>query len=124
VGQGAQAGTRRYDDRRRRLSQRLLFNEAEVLAAIEAADEAHRQRTTKVDAHERKCSPDSGRKAIPEHFTRIEIEHVLAPELKMCTLVRSASSADPHRTRDPRVLSLRAAEDQRRAVYALSRKSR
>jgi hypothetical protein len=57
-----------------------------VLAAIEAADEAHRQR------------PDSGRKAIPEHFTRIEIEHDLAPELKMCTSVRSASSADPHRT--------------------------
>jgi Transposase C of IS166 homeodomain len=26
----------------------MLFNEAEVLAAIEAADEAHRQRTTKI----------------------------------------------------------------------------
>jgi len=65
--------------------QRLLFNEAEVLAAIEAADEAHRQRTTKIDAHERKRSPDSGRKAIPEHFPRIEIEHDLAPEQKMCT---------------------------------------
>jgi hypothetical protein len=25
-------------------------------------------------------------KAIPEHFKRIEIEHDLAPELKMCTL--------------------------------------
>jgi transposase len=65
--------------------QRLLFNEAEVLAAIEAADEAHRQRTTKIDAHERKRSADSGRKAIPEHFPRIEIEHDLAPEQKMCT---------------------------------------
>jgi len=65
--------------------QRMLFNEAEVLAAIEAADEAHRQRTTKIDAHERKRSADSGRKAIPEHFPRIEIEHDLAPEQKICT---------------------------------------
>jgi transposase len=65
--------------------QRLLFNEAEVLAAIAAADEAHRQRTTKIEAHERKHSADSGRKAIPEHFPRIEIEHDLAPEQKMCT---------------------------------------
>jgi transposase len=65
--------------------QQMLFNEAEVLAAIEAADEAHRQRTTKIDAHERKCSADAGRKAIPDHFPRIEIEHDLAPEQKMCT---------------------------------------
>ena len=65
--------------------QQMLFNEAEVLAAIEAADEAHRQRTTKIEAHERKRSADSGRKAIPEHFPRIEVEHDLAPEQKMCT---------------------------------------
>ena len=65
--------------------QTLLFNEAEVLAAIEAAEEAHRQRTTKVDAHERKRSADSGRKAIPEHFPRIVIEHDLPAEQKMCT---------------------------------------
>lgn len=65
--------------------QRMLFNEAEVLAAIEAADEAHRQRTTKIEAHERKRSADSGRKSIPDHFPRIEIEHDLAPEQKMCT---------------------------------------
>ena len=58
--------------------QQMLFNEAEVLAAIEAADEAHRQRTTKIEAHERKRSADAGRKAIPEHFPRIEIEHDLA----------------------------------------------
>jgi hypothetical protein len=31
--------------------QAMLFNEAEVLAAIEAAEQAHRQRTTKVGAH-------------------------------------------------------------------------
>ena len=65
--------------------QRMLFNEAEVLAAIEAADEAHRQRTTKIEAHERKRSADSGRKAIPDHFPRIAIEHDLSPEEKICT---------------------------------------
>jgi transposase len=65
--------------------QTLLFNEAQVLAAIEAAEEAHRQRTTKVDAHERKRSADSGRKAIPEHFPRIMIEHDLPAEQKLCT---------------------------------------
>lgn len=65
--------------------QTLLFNEAEVLAAIAAAEEAHRQRTTTVDAHERKHSADSGRKAIPEHFPRIVIEHDLSAEQKLCT---------------------------------------
>jgi transposase len=65
--------------------QAMLFNEAEVLAAIEAADEAHRQRTTKVDAHERKRSADAHRKAIPDHFPRIEIEHDLQPDQKICT---------------------------------------
>ena len=65
--------------------QQMLFNEAEVLAAIEAADEAHRARTTTIEAHERKRSADSGRKAIPEHFPRIAIEHDLAPDEKMCT---------------------------------------
>ncbi len=65
--------------------QAMLFNEVEVLAAIEAADEAHRQRTTKIDAHERKRSAEAHRKAIPDHFPRIKIEHDLAPEQKMCT---------------------------------------
>jgi transposase len=65
--------------------QQILFNEAEVLAAIEAADAAHAARTTKVEAHERKRSPDSGRKAIPEHFPRIVIEHDLPAEEKLCT---------------------------------------
>jgi len=65
--------------------QKMLFNEAEVLAAIEAADEAHRERTTKIEAHERRRSADAGRKAIPDHFPRIEIEHDLAPEQKLCT---------------------------------------
>jgi len=65
--------------------QRMLFNEAEVLAAIEAADAAHAARTTTVEAHARKRSPDSGRKAIPEHFPRIVIEHDLPTEQKMCT---------------------------------------
>lgn len=65
--------------------QQMLFNEAEVLAAIEAADEAYRERTTQIAAHERKRSADAHRKAIPDHFPRIEIEHDLQPEQKMCT---------------------------------------
>ena len=65
--------------------QRMLFNEAEVLAAIKAADEAQLERTTKIEAHTRTRSPASGRKAIPEHFPRIEIVHDLTPEQKMCT---------------------------------------
>lgn len=63
--------------------QALLFNEAEVLAAIEAAEQAERERTSKVAAHERKHT--GGRKAIPEHFPRIEIVHDLSEEQKMCT---------------------------------------
>jgi transposase len=69
--------------------QRLLFNETEVLAVIEAAEAAERQRTTKVGAHERKHT--GGRKAIPEHFPRILIEHDLPEEQKMCT-----KCATPH----------------------------
>lgn len=63
--------------------QPMLFNEAEVLTAIAAAEEAHQQRTTKIEAHERKHT--GGRKAIPEHFPRIPIEHDLPEAQKMCT---------------------------------------
>jgi transposase len=63
--------------------QAMLFNEAEVLAAIEAAEQAHRQRTTQVGAHERQHT--GGRKAIPEHFPRIEIPHDLDEAQKICT---------------------------------------
>jgi transposase len=38
-----------------------------------------------VGARERKRSPDSGRKAIPEHFPRIPVLHDLPEEQKMCT---------------------------------------
>jgi transposase len=69
--------------------QPLLFNEAEVLAAIAAADEAHQQRTTQVKAHEKKHT--GGRKAIPKHFPRIPIEHDLPEEQKICTMC-----ATPH----------------------------
>jgi len=65
--------------------QQMLFNEAQVLAAIEAADQAHAARTSRVEGHERKRAPDSGRKAIPEHFPRIVIEHDLPVEAKLCT---------------------------------------
>lgn len=63
--------------------QGLLFNEAEVLAAVEAAEQAHRARTTKIGAHERQHS--GGRKAIPEHFPRIRIEHDLPEAQKLCS---------------------------------------
>jgi transposase len=77
--------TQRADVAEENPDQKLLFNEVEVLAAIEAAEQAHAARTTQVEAHERKRSPDSGRKAIPEHFPRIVIEHDLPAEQKMCT---------------------------------------
>jgi transposase len=69
--------------------QPMLFNEAEVLAAIEAAEQAQRERTTKIEAHERKHT--GGRKAIPKHFPRIEVLHDLPEEQKMCTMC-----AEPH----------------------------
>lgn len=63
--------------------QSMLFNEVEVLAAIEAADEAQHQRTTQVEAHERQHT--GGRKAISKHFPRIQIEHDLPEAQKICT---------------------------------------
>ena len=63
--------------------QAMLFNEAEVLAAIEAAEQAHSQRTTKIQAHER--AHTGGRKAIPKHFPRIQIPHDLPEAQKICT---------------------------------------
>jgi transposase len=62
--------------------QQMLFNEAEVLAAIEAAESAHAKRSTKVEAHERKHT--GGRKAIPESFPRVLIEHDLPEAEKLC----------------------------------------
>jgi transposase len=64
-------------------AQGLLFNEAEVLAAIEAADQARSERTSKVEAHVRKHT--GGRKPIPKHFPRIVVTHDLPEEQKMCT---------------------------------------
>lgn len=63
--------------------QPMLFNEAEVLAAIEAAEQAQRQRSTKVEAHERQHT--GGRKAIPKHFPRVEVAHDLPEAQKICT---------------------------------------
>lgn len=68
--------------------QELLFNEAEVLAAIEVAEQAHRSRTTQVGGHERRHS--GGRKAIPPHFPRTRIEHDLPEEQKICRLCATA----------------------------------
>jgi transposase len=63
--------------------QKLLFNEAEVLAAIEAADAAHAARTTQIGAHERKRHT-GGREAIPAHLPRKEIVHDLPNDKKHC----------------------------------------
>ena len=62
--------------------QQRLFNEAEVLAAIEAAEAAHAARTTPVAAHVRPHT--GGRKAIPKHFPRQEIVHELAANEQSC----------------------------------------
>jgi len=65
--------------------QKMLFNEAEVLAAIEAAETLDAERTTTVAAHERKKRPHTGgREPIPAHLPRQEIVHDLAAEQKWC----------------------------------------
>jgi hypothetical protein len=48
--------------------QRMLFNEAEVLAAIEAA---HANRTTSIKSHDRQHP--GGRKALPKNSARKQI---------------------------------------------------
>jgi len=60
--------------------QRLLFNEAEVLAAIAAAEE--KAGTQSVDAHERNAKP--GRKAIPAKFPRKQVIHDIPESEKVC----------------------------------------
>lgn len=65
--------------------QKMLFNEAEVLAAIEAAEALDAQRTTAVAAHERKARPHTGgREPIPSHLPRQEIVHDLPAQQKWC----------------------------------------
>jgi hypothetical protein len=92
--------------------QGLLFNEAEVLAAIAAADAAHAARTKPIAAHERRHT--GGRKAIPEHFPRIEIEHDLPQSEKLCT--QCAVAHPLTRIGEDAVLPLRATEGKRRAA--------
>jgi len=66
--------------------QKMLFNEAEVLAVIEAAEAAEAQRTTTVAEHERQKRPHSGgREAIPAHLPRVEMLHDLPQQEKWCT---------------------------------------
>ena len=65
--------------------QKMLFNEAEVLAAIEAAEAAEDERTTIIAAHERKARPHSGgREPIPAHLPRKEILHDPPAHEKWC----------------------------------------
>jgi len=61
--------------------QRMLFNEAEVLAAIAAADAAERA-PTPIAAHERKKK--SGSKVIPAEFPREIVPHDLPESQKVC----------------------------------------
>ncbi|HEY6454516.1 MAG TPA: IS66 family transposase [Steroidobacteraceae bacterium] len=61
--------------------QQMLFNEPEVLAALEAAEAALAQRTTPIAAHERKRT---GRTVIPKEFPRQDIVHDVAQEQKIC----------------------------------------
>lgn len=63
-------------------AQGYLFNEAEALATLQAAEAAQAART-EVATHERRHG--GGRKAISEHFPRIRIEHDLPEEQKLCT---------------------------------------
>jgi hypothetical protein len=63
--------------------QRMLFNEAEVLAAIESADAAHANRTTSIKSHDRQHT--GGRKALPKNFPRKQVPHDIADSEKFCT---------------------------------------
>ncbi len=63
--------------------QKMLFNEAEVLAAIEAADSTRAAQTTTIAEHERRAH-SGGREAIPEHLPRKEVLHDLSNAQKHC----------------------------------------
>jgi transposase len=63
--------------------QKMLFNEAEVRAAIEVAEAAHAARTNTVQTHERQRH-NGGREAIPEHLPRKDIVHDLPNARKYC----------------------------------------
>ncbi|MGH8302079.1 MAG: IS66 family transposase [Steroidobacteraceae bacterium] len=66
--------------------QKMLFNEAEVLAAIAAAELAGQEHATSVAAHKRKARPHSGgREPIPSHLPRQDVLHDLPVHEKWCT---------------------------------------
>ena len=89
--------------------QKLLFNEAEVLAAIEAADAAQAARTTAISAHERKAH-SGGREAIAAHLPRKEIVHDLPNEQKHCEHEGVCWAMERIGQEIERALSLRAAQ--------------
>lgn len=63
----------------------MLFNEAEVLAAIEVSEVANEARATAVAAHEHKARPHTGaRELIPFHLPCQEIVHNLPQQQKWC----------------------------------------
>jgi transposase len=63
------------------VDQRMLFNEAEICAAIQAAEEAAATRL--IPAHERKVR-SGGRPPIPAHLPRQEILHELSFQERAC----------------------------------------
>jgi transposase len=63
--------------------QKMLFNEAEVLAAIEVAEATYAARTNSVKAHKRQHH-SGGREPIPEHLPRRDIVHDLPNAEKYC----------------------------------------
>jgi len=82
------------------VDQRMLFNEAEVLAAIAAADSA--DATIQIGGHERK--KNTGGKVIPARFPREEVAHDLDEAEKVLPPRWHATQADGRR--DRRALSL------------------
>jgi transposase len=62
--------------------QNMLFNEAEVLAAIAAAEAQENNQVIQIDGYERKQKP--GRKAIPADFPRTQVLHDIPESEKVC----------------------------------------
>ena len=88
--------TQSSDAAEQNADQQMLFNEAEVLAAIEAADEAHRERTTQIEAHERKRSADPGARRSRSTFRASRSSTIWRPN-------RRCARSAPYRIRLTRI---------------------
>ena len=74
--------------------QKLLFNEAEGLSAIEAADAAQAARTTAISAHERKAHT-GGPEVVPAHLPSVwlKLSGHNEPPLQACYIARCISES-------------------------------